>query len=83
MQEHERGDNGLVPNGDITYDSGLATFGFQYSTIVTADMIANENAVMSRNNSTEWGMCLGCAILDAGGLDVPDHCEACFERSCT
>ncbi|PVH72964.1 FabD/lysophospholipase-like protein [Cadophora sp. DSE1049] len=71
-----------VPNRADTYESGIATFTMQTSKAVTAALIANGNAVMSRDNSKEWAQCLGCAILDAGGIDVPESCKDCFEEYC-
>ncbi len=71
-----------VPNTNITYASGIATFEFHVAAGVSDAMVANGNAVISRDNSAEWAVCLGCAILDAGGLSVPSSCEACFEEYC-
>lgn len=71
-----------VPNADVTFAAGIATFDLTYTSELSAEMVTNGNAVMSRNNSTEWAVCLGCAILDAGGLDVPSSCDSCFEQYC-
>ncbi|KAK0101826.1 hypothetical protein ONS95_006975 [Cadophora gregata] len=71
-----------VPNRADTYESGIATFTMQTSKAVTAAIIENGKAVMSRDNSKEWAQCLGCAILDAGALDVPESCKPCFEEYC-
>ncbi|KAH7395412.1 lysophospholipase [Cadophora sp. MPI-SDFR-AT-0126] len=71
-----------VPNRKDTYESGIGTFTMQTSKAVSAAMIANGNAIMSRNNSKGWAQCLGCAILDAGGINVPASCTACFMEYC-
>jgi lysophospholipase len=71
-----------IPNTNVTYDSGISTFSLQYDSTLSEDMVANGNAVMSRGNSAAWATCLGCAILDAGGLKVPSSCEACFKQYC-
>ncbi|CZR69536.1 related to PLB1-phospholipase B (lysophospholipase) [Phialocephala subalpina] len=71
-----------LPNADYTYASGIATFELTFTSTVSKEMVANGAAVMSRNDSDEWAVCLSCAILDAGGLDVPSSCDACFEQYC-
>lgn len=71
-----------VPNADVSYASGIATFSFAESAAVSSAMIENGAGVISRGNSKAWAECLGCAILDAGGLEVPGLCKACFEEYC-
>jgi lysophospholipase len=71
-----------LPNTAVTYESGIATFELQYTSELSAAMVENGNAMISRNNSAAWATCLGCAILDAGSLAVPSSCNACFEQYC-
>ncbi|CZT52134.1 related to PLB1-phospholipase B (lysophospholipase) [Rhynchosporium secalis] len=71
-----------VPNRKDTYESGIDTFTFQTSKETTAAMIANGKAVMSKDGTSEWAQCLGCAIMDAGGQSVPSSCGACFDKYC-
>lgn len=71
-----------LPNRADTYESGIATFTVQTSKAITAAMIDNGKAIMSRDNSSTWAQCLGCAILDSGSLNVPSSCDVCFEEYC-
>lgn len=71
-----------LPNAPVSYASGIATFELQYPAAESAAMIQNGQDVMSRSNSAAWAQCLGCAILDAGGLVVPASCGACFAQYC-
>ncbi|KAL2071942.1 hypothetical protein VTL71DRAFT_11285 [Oculimacula yallundae] len=71
-----------MPNRKVTYESGIETFTVQMSKETTAGLIANGKAVMSREDDSGWAQCLGCAIMDAGGLSVPNSCDVCFDKYC-
>jgi len=54
----------------------------QYTTAESVAMVANGAAVMSQNNSADWAVCLGCALMGKTGTALPSKCTACFTKYC-
>ncbi|CAF1314396.1 unnamed protein product [Adineta steineri] len=75
-----------LPNTNITFQSGLATFTPTYSEDTTRGMILNGFNVATRSNNTAWSRCLACAIARRkGGLytaTTSAECAGCFKTYC-
>jgi lysophospholipase len=71
-----------LPNYNFTYASNTATTQLEYSKTDTAGIIANGVSIASQGNDTEWGTCLGCALMMKTGQTLPSTCEACFDEYC-
>jgi hypothetical protein len=67
----------------VTYDSSwIGILELRYSIANSRALTENEKEVVSHSESEKWAVCLECAIIDAGGLNVLSSCEACFEQYC-
>ncbi|PYH93445.1 lysophospholipase Plb1 [Aspergillus ellipticus CBS 707.79] len=80
-----------LPNYPYTTYSNTSTFKMTYDISERDDMITNGYNVVtmgnsSRNNSSDWPTCAGCAILsrsfDRTNTQVPAVCTQCFEKYC-
>jgi len=72
-----------VPNAPLTaIGGGTSTSKMQYTTAESVAMVANGAAVMSQNNSADWAVCLGCALMGKTGTALPSKCTACFTKYC-
>jgi lysophospholipase len=72
-----------IPNAPLTEAGGaMDTAQMQINATQTDSMIANGVAVMSQNDSAEWSVCLGCAIMETTRTALPGECEACFSEYC-
>lgn len=71
-----------IPNVNITYPSNQSTYKDQYSKDEQDGMISNGFAMASQDGDTDWGICLGCAIVGKTGTVLPRECTACFQKYC-
>ncbi|KAJ9301546.1 hypothetical protein DTO271G3_1681 [Paecilomyces variotii] len=71
-----------IPNVNITYPSNQSTYKQQYSPSEQLGMISNGVALASQPSSSNWGTCLGCAILSKTGSTLPGECTGCFNKYC-
>lgn len=71
-----------IPNVNYTYQSNTPTAKLQYSITETDAMIANGVQMASQGGASDWGTCLGCAILIKSGYELPTACHKCFSKYC-
>jgi lysophospholipase len=72
-----------IPNAPLTAAGGaIETAQMQINVTQTESTVANGVAVGSQNDSEEWLVCLGCAVMEGSGTELPGDCGACFERYC-
>lgn len=71
-----------VPNTNITYQSNVATAQLVYSKTETDDMVANGVAMIEQGGVSDWGTCLGCAIMMKTDQALPGACKACYSKYC-
>ena len=75
-----------LPNTNISFPSGVATFTPTYSENTTVGLIQNGLNVATRSNSTQWARCVACAIARRiGGLfstGISAECLSCFNTYC-
>jgi lysophospholipase len=72
-----------IPNAPLTPAGGaIETAQVQLNVSLTESMVANGVAVGSQNDSNEWAVCLGCAIMEGTGTALPGECGDCFSKYC-
>ncbi len=78
-----------IPNAPYITFSNVSTFDLDYNETQRNAIIQNGYDVATVGNFTldsEWGVCVGCAILSRSmyktGQATPQACEQCFERYC-
>lgn len=72
-----------IPNAPLTPAGGaIETAQVQFNVSQTQSMVANGVAVGSQNDSNEWAVCLGCAIMEGSGTVLPGECGDCFSKYC-
>jgi lysophospholipase len=72
-----------IPNAPLTPAGGaIETAQVQINVTQTESMVANGVAVGSQNDSMEWAVCLGCAIMEGSGTVLPGECGNCFSKYC-
>ncbi|MCJ1313776.1 Lysophospholipase 1 [Agyrium rufum] len=75
-----------IPNSPYVYTSNVSTFQLSYNISERDAIVQNGYYVATRGNSSQWGMCVGCAILarsfERTGTPVPDVCGTCMRTYC-
>ncbi|KXT04199.1 hypothetical protein AC578_102 [Pseudocercospora eumusae] len=71
-----------LPNVNYTYASNQPTSKIQYSVSETNSMIQNGNAIATQNGTAGWSFCMACGIKARDGNQLPQGCDACFEKYC-
>jgi lysophospholipase len=71
-----------IQNFNFTFASNIPTLQPVYLKSETAAMIANGVAMADQNGKEGWATCLGCALVENTGEDLPEECTACFEEYC-
>ena len=75
-----------LPNTNISFPSGIATFTPTYSEADTRGLIENGLNVATQSNSTQWARCVACAIARRiQGLyaaSTSAECRSCFDTYC-
>ena len=75
-----------IPNSPWSYNSNTSTTQMSYEDDERDAMIGNGWNVATQGNSTDWAVCVGCAVLhrelERTGADVPEPCTACMEEYC-
>lgn len=75
----------FLPNFNFTsFDSGVPTTQFDYSTQQTTDMIEAGNRIALQNGDKEWPKCLACGIVEkkVEEEDLPGGCKKCLDKYC-
>ncbi|KUL81474.1 hypothetical protein ZTR_09623 [Talaromyces verruculosus] len=52
-----------VPNSPYTYNSNVSTFTLEFNDTERDALVLNGYNVATMANSTQWGVCVGCAII--------------------
>lgn len=75
-----------IPNSPYTYNSNISTFTLEFNDTERDALVLNGYNVATMANSTQWGTCVGCAIISRSlqrtNTSVPKICAECFSRYC-
>lgn len=75
-----------IPNSPYTYMSNITTFTLELNNTERNDLVRNGYSVATSGNSTDWGICVGCAIISRSlhrtNTSVPRACADCFHQYC-
>lgn len=71
-----------LPNRQYSFNSGVSTGQLAYPKAETDAMIANGVVIATQGGDSEWGTCLGCAMMMKTGQALPSACTACFAKYC-
>lgn len=75
-----------IPNSPYTYMSNISTFTLELNDTERDQLVLNGYNVATMGNSTEWGTCIGCAIISRSlqrtNTSVPGACADCFHQHC-
>lgn len=75
-----------IPNNPYTYMSNISTLALEINDTERNELVLNGYNVATMGNSTEWGICIGCAIISRSlhrtHTSVPSACVDCFNQYC-
>ncbi len=75
-----------IPNSPYTYMSNITTSTLKLNNTERDDLVRNEYSVATLGNSTDWGICVGCAIINRSlhrtNTSIPRACVDCFHQYC-
>jgi lysophospholipase len=75
-----------IPNSPYTYNSNVSTFMLEFNDTERDAVVLNGYNVATMANSTQWSVCMGCAIISRSlhrtNTSVPKSCTDCFSRYC-
>lgn len=75
-----------IPNYPYTYMSNISTLTLEFNDTERDKLVLNGYNVATMGNSTEWGICMGCAIISRSlhrtNTSVPSSCVDCFNQYC-
>lgn len=74
------------PNSEYSYEANTSTYKMSYDEDEKLGLIQNGFEVSTRDNSTDWAKCIGCAIIrrqqERFKLLQSDECKECFSKYC-
>lgn len=75
-----------IPNTPYTYKSNISTLTLELNDTERDKLVLNGYNVATMGNSTEWSICIGCAIISRSlqrtNTSVPRACADCFHQHC-
>ncbi|KAF3403553.1 Lysophospholipase 1 [Penicillium rolfsii] len=75
-----------IPNNPYTYMSNISTSTLELNDTERDKLVLNGYNVATKGNSTDWGICVGCAIISRSlhrtNTSVPSACVDCFQHYC-
>ncbi|KAH8705870.1 lysophospholipase catalytic domain-containing protein [Talaromyces proteolyticus] len=75
-----------IPNSPYTYNSNVSTLTLEFNDTERDALVLNGYNVATMANSTQWSVCIGCAIISRSlhrtNTSVPSACVDCFSRYC-
>jgi lysophospholipase len=75
-----------IPNSPYTYNSNVSTFMLEFNDTERDALVLNGYNVATMGNSTQWSVCVGCAIISRSlqrtNTSMPQSCADCFSRYC-
>ncbi|KAJ5167099.1 lysophospholipase catalytic domain-containing protein [Penicillium canariense] len=75
-----------IPNSPYIYMSNISTLTLELNDTERDKLVLNGYNVATMGNSTEWGICIGCAIISRSlqrtNTSVPSACVDCFHQYC-
>lgn len=75
-----------IPNSPYTFESNISTFTLELNKTERDKIVLNGYNVATLANSTQWRVCVGCAIisrsLERTKMSVPSACADCFSQYC-
>lgn len=75
-----------IPNNPYTYMSNISTLALELNDTERDKLVLNGYNVATMGNSTEWSVCIGCAIISRSlhrtNTSMPSACLDCFHQYC-
>lgn len=74
-----------MPNAPWTFKSNTSTYDMKYKNFARDNIIGNGWNLATQGNSTEWTVCMGCAIVhrevERKGTET-EQCKQCMAKYC-